>query len=579
MPYYITKDAEDCAGWAVVKEDMEQLGCHLTKTAAIEQMIAISQEEGIEPGGELEIEEPEDDMEELQASSPVKLTAQVTIDAAAPDGTPRRTISGIAVPYGQVATVADGQKIRIEAGALPTSGKAPKLFLYHDASQPIGTVISRVDTDEGMLFQAKIAATALGDEALQLATEGVLDSVSVGINPTKFAWDGDVMVVKKADWMELSMVPIPAFAGATITDIAAAGSIHHEPEEVSNNQTDPQESETPMSEQVAPAVIEASAIQTVYAQPRQAFKLPSLAEYMAKFAQGGVEWAEFNAKIRAAAPDVVTSDLDGVVPEIWTTPVYDGLRGLRPVVDAIGTKAMPQAGKVFIRPKVTTHTTIGGPATENNTIQSGTYVISDEQVTKQIYGGYVEISEASLDWSQPEVLGLLLDDMAKMYALKTDDVAADALRTGVTNTTSISNPDDPAEWVADIYDVAAAILNNSNYLPTHIFLSPDVWQKFGSLSDTADRPLFPQVGPMNAFGNMSPGTTDAVAFGLKVVVDKNFAAKTAIVGNPMGFEIFEQQKGAISIDSPSTLSRTIAFRGYFATLMIDADKFYRIVLP
>ena len=52
MPYYITKDAEDCAGWAVVKEDMEQLGCHLTKSAAIEQMIAISQEEGIEPGGD-----------------------------------------------------------------------------------------------------------------------------------------------------------------------------------------------------------------------------------------------------------------------------------------------------------------------------------------------------------------------------------------------------------------------------------------------------------------------------------------------------------------------------------------------
>jgi hypothetical protein len=84
---------------------------------------------------------------------------------------------------------------------------------------------------------------------------------------------------------------------------------------------------------------------------------------------------------------------------------------------------------------------------------------------------------------------------------------------------------------------------------------------------------------MNAFGNMSPGSTNSVAFGLQVVVDKNFAAKTCIVGNPMGFEIFEQQKGAISIDNPSQLSRTIAFRGYFATLMIDATKFYKITLP
>ena len=45
------------------------------------------------------------------------------------------------------------------------------------------------------------------------------------------------------------------------------------------------------------------------------------------------------------------------------------------------------------------------------------------------------------------------------------------------------------------------------------------------------------------------------------------------VGDPSGFEIFEQQKGAISVDSPSNLSRTIGWRGYFATLMIDATKF------
>jgi hypothetical protein len=35
-------------------------------------------------------------------------------------------------------------------------------------------------------------------------------------------------------------------------------------------------------------------------------------------------------------------------------------------------------------------------------------------------------------------------------------------------------------------------------------------------------------------------------------------------------------KGAISIDVPSTLSRTIAWRGYLATLMIDATKFVKL---
>lgn len=52
MPYYITDESPDCAGWAVVKDDGEQLGCHETKEAAVEQMVAVSIAEGIEPGGE-----------------------------------------------------------------------------------------------------------------------------------------------------------------------------------------------------------------------------------------------------------------------------------------------------------------------------------------------------------------------------------------------------------------------------------------------------------------------------------------------------------------------------------------------
>jgi HK97 family phage prohead protease len=52
MPYFITDDSEQCSGWAVVKQDGEVMGCHTTKEDAISQMVAISQAEGIEPGGE-----------------------------------------------------------------------------------------------------------------------------------------------------------------------------------------------------------------------------------------------------------------------------------------------------------------------------------------------------------------------------------------------------------------------------------------------------------------------------------------------------------------------------------------------
>lgn len=52
MPYFIESDNPDCSGWATVKEDGEVMGCHQTKQEAIDQMVALSMGEGIDPGGE-----------------------------------------------------------------------------------------------------------------------------------------------------------------------------------------------------------------------------------------------------------------------------------------------------------------------------------------------------------------------------------------------------------------------------------------------------------------------------------------------------------------------------------------------
>jgi uncharacterized protein len=52
MPYFITDTAEGCSGWATIKEDGEVIGCHTTKQDAIDQMVAVSLAEDMEPGGE-----------------------------------------------------------------------------------------------------------------------------------------------------------------------------------------------------------------------------------------------------------------------------------------------------------------------------------------------------------------------------------------------------------------------------------------------------------------------------------------------------------------------------------------------
>jgi len=56
MPYFISNTNPDCAGWAVEKEDGEVMGCHQTKQDAIDQMVAVSLAEDMEPGGERAVE-------------------------------------------------------------------------------------------------------------------------------------------------------------------------------------------------------------------------------------------------------------------------------------------------------------------------------------------------------------------------------------------------------------------------------------------------------------------------------------------------------------------------------------------
>jgi HK97 family phage prohead protease len=57
MPYFVSDKQADCSGWATVKEESDgsytTLACHDTKQDAIDQMVAVSIAEDMEPGGEV----------------------------------------------------------------------------------------------------------------------------------------------------------------------------------------------------------------------------------------------------------------------------------------------------------------------------------------------------------------------------------------------------------------------------------------------------------------------------------------------------------------------------------------------
>jgi HK97 family phage prohead protease len=536
----------------------------------------------------------------------IKLTpSQITVDAAAADGLPRRSISGVAVTYDEVATVNDGTKVRFLQGSLPVTGRDPKLLGQHESNQIIGKVVERVDTPQGMMFTAKISATRLGDEYLTLANDGVIDAVSVGVNPTKFSYDEDgVMIVEAADWSELSLVSEGAFAGAVITEVAASAPDEpaegiHQTEQVIELQSELSETkDTDMTDKIETPVAEAAAstVEKLWAQPKQEFKMPTPGEYMAALHTGGSTFENVNAAYRAAvkkqqsalqaaAGDVLTTNTPGLLPVPVLGPLFQDLSFVRPVVTAFGARAMPNTpSKTFVRPTITTHTSTA-TQTEGAAPSATTMVIASNTVTKTTVAGQVTITEQDMDFTDPSSMDLILNDLAGEYLIKTDDVAADALVTGATasGSTWTFDQDNPATLIDALYDAAREITEDSNYFPTHLCVSPNIWEKLGRQLDGSNRPVLGYVTD-GIMGQNSIGKTTGLAYtkmnvlGLDLVVDNNFATDTMLVVYAPGFEIYEQIKGIISVQNIQKLGREFAYYGYFATFVAKSSFIQSIAI-
>ena len=520
------------------------------------------------------------------------ISNDVMLDGSTIEGTSLRRVSGVAVPYGVVATVSSGEKVIFEPGSLPTEGKAPKLYLNHNSEQAVGLVTKRVDTADGMMFSARISKTTLGEEALTLALDGVIDSVSVGVNPTKVKMQDDgTMRVLAADWVELSLVTgRPAFSGAVITDVAATEPdpepIHQETPEIGNTETEEATQGEPEMSEVVEATIPTSPV--VFAEPKREFRMPSAAEYLAAFHRGGEAFAKVNAAFKDAArrdqsaieavSQDLTTDTPGLLPVPVLGPVFQNYNFVRPVVSAFGTRAMPQgSGISFTRPSITQHTAAGVQSTQGTAVTSQTMTLAANTVTRQTVAGSIQIAQQTMDFTDPAAMNIILNDLAGQYLKETDNIAVDYLvaqkqASGATWTVTAG---DPSSLIESIYVAAVKISTNTNLFPTHMVVSPDVWQKLGQQVDDVNRPVFPAIGAPGLIGQNTLGAGNATSWsgmnplGLELVVDGNAAASTLLVVHAPAVEFYEAQQGMRSVEVPDLLARTFSYYGYFATFVQD----------
>ena len=140
-----------------------------------------------------------------------------------------RTVSGVAMPYGEVT---DRGMFRetFEPGAFgPVDEIDATLNVMHQGTRLVartggGGLLLR-DTPAGLLASADLPATREADDTLTLIHRGVLRGLSVEFRAIRDKWEGNLRRVARAALEGLGIVDRPSYQGAEGLEVRVAGRV------------------------------------------------------------------------------------------------------------------------------------------------------------------------------------------------------------------------------------------------------------------------------------------------------------------------------------------------------------------
>jgi Escherichia/Staphylococcus phage prohead protease len=143
-----------------------------------------------------------------------------------------RILFGALLPWGTEAQVMDRGRLVVEsfergalAGADPTRVPLTARHPRDNEQLPIGVTVELRDEADALHGAWRVSATALGDEVLSLATDGVPLGLSVGFLevPGGNRWLSRSRVVRtRAALDHVAVVRVPAYQGAAVAGVRAA---------------------------------------------------------------------------------------------------------------------------------------------------------------------------------------------------------------------------------------------------------------------------------------------------------------------------------------------------------------------
>ena len=127
-----------------------------------------------------------------------------------------RKVSGVAMRYGDTATLPWGEKERFEPGAFGEVGGLDVILnVQHDRGRPIarttGGTMRLSDSAGELRIEATLPETTEADNAIANIRAGILRGFSVEFKPEETDRDGDTIIVKKAKLPGIGLVDRPAY--------------------------------------------------------------------------------------------------------------------------------------------------------------------------------------------------------------------------------------------------------------------------------------------------------------------------------------------------------------------------------
>ncbi|HEY7823784.1 MAG TPA: HK97 family phage prohead protease [Acidimicrobiia bacterium] len=220
MPYYITDSSADCAGWATLKDDGEVIGCHNSKQAAIDQMVAVSLAEGIEPGGERMNTMTEALEVRSLDTEPLELRAAVSDDSIG-------TFAGYAIRYDSPSLPLPFTE-RVARGALTRTLKAKndiRMYVNHDDRLVLASTRSKTlrleDREDGLFVEADLPDTSYARDLRAVMEKRVVNTMSFGFSTVRDSWsnDGSERTLDEIRLHEVSVVTGVAAYPATTASV------------------------------------------------------------------------------------------------------------------------------------------------------------------------------------------------------------------------------------------------------------------------------------------------------------------------------------------------------------------------